>query len=60
VGIRPDAPGGTVTLRPVRSAPLGEIALTGLRLAGAPFSARVSRLGLALVEEAAEGLRLGA
>lgn len=59
-GIRPDAPAGTVTLCPVRSAPLGEIALTGLRLAGAPFSVRVGRLGLALVEEAAEGLQLGA
>ncbi|MFD7437714.1 glycogen debranching N-terminal domain-containing protein [Streptomyces sp. NPDC059861] len=58
-GIRPDAPGGTVTLRPVRSAPLGEITLNGLRVAGAPFSVRVSRLGLAMVEEAAEGLQLG-
>ncbi|CQR61317.1 Amylo-Alpha-16-Glucosidase [Streptomyces leeuwenhoekii] len=57
-GIRPDAPAGTVTLRPVRSAPLGEIGLTGLRVAGAPFSVRVSRLGLALVEEAAGGLLL--
>ncbi|MDH6628774.1 hypothetical protein M2271_006609 [Streptomyces sp. LBL] len=59
-GIRPDAPTGTITLRPVRSAPLGEIGLTGLRIAGAPFSVRVSRLGLAMVEEAAEGLQLGA
>jgi glycogen debranching enzyme len=58
-GIRPDAPAGTVALRPVRSAPLGEIGLTGLRIAGAPFSVRVSRLGLAMVEEAAEGLQLG-
>lgn len=58
-GIRPDAPAGTVTLRPVNSAPLGEIALTGLRIAGAPFSVRVSRLGLAMVEEAADGLQLG-
>ena len=57
-GIRPDAPAGTVTLRPVRSAPLGEISLTGLRLAGAPFSVRVSRLGLAMVEEAAGRLQL--
>lgn len=57
-GIRPDAPAGTVTLRPVRSAPLGEIGLTGLRLAGAPFSVRVSRLGLAMVEEAAGRLQL--
>ncbi|MGW0940990.1 glycogen debranching N-terminal domain-containing protein [Streptomyces sp. NPDC002623] len=59
VGIRPDAPAGTVTLRPVHSAPQGEIGLTGLRVAGAPFSVRVSRLGLAMVEEAADGLQLG-
>ncbi|MEU1576624.1 glycogen debranching N-terminal domain-containing protein [Streptomyces collinus] len=58
-GIRPDAPAGTVTLRPVRSAPLGEIGFTGLRVAGAPFSVRVSRLGLAMVEEAADELQLG-
>ncbi|MFF5016090.1 glycogen debranching N-terminal domain-containing protein [Streptomyces sp. NPDC001165] len=59
VGIRPDAPARTVTLRPVQSAPLGEIGLTGLRVAGAPFAVRVSRLGLAMVEEAADGLQLG-
>ncbi|MFH9676915.1 glycogen debranching N-terminal domain-containing protein [Streptomyces sp. NPDC017405] len=59
-GIRPDTPGRTVTLRPVRSAPLGELGLSGLRVAGAPFAVRVSRLGLAMVEEAADGLRLGA
>ncbi|MEU8932823.1 glycogen debranching N-terminal domain-containing protein [Streptomyces sp. NPDC048409] len=59
-GIRPDAPAGTVALRPVRSAPLGELGLTGLRVAGAPFSIRVSRLGVAMVEEAANGLQLGA
>ncbi|GAA4820345.1 glycogen debranching N-terminal domain-containing protein [Streptomyces ziwulingensis] len=59
VGIRPDAPAGTVTLRPLREAPLGELGLTGLRVAGAPFSVRVSRLGLAMVEEAADGLQLG-
>jgi glycogen debranching enzyme len=59
VGIRPDAPARTVALRPVRSAPLGEIGMTGLRVAGAPFAVRVSRLGLAMVEEAADGLQLG-
>ncbi|MFG2786668.1 glycogen debranching N-terminal domain-containing protein [Streptomyces sp. NPDC048419] len=58
-GIRPDAPARTVTLRPVHRAPLGEIVLTGLRIAGAPFSVRVGRLGLAMVEEAADGLQLG-
>ncbi|MFJ3234518.1 glycogen debranching N-terminal domain-containing protein [Streptomyces sp. NPDC086787] len=59
-GIRPDVPGRTVTLRPVRGAPLGEIGFTGLRIAGAPFSVRVGRLGIAMVEEAADGLQLGA
>jgi len=41
------------------SAPLGEIVLRGLRINDAPFSVRVSRLGLAMVEEAANGLQLG-
>ncbi|MER6028152.1 glycogen debranching N-terminal domain-containing protein [Streptomyces sp. NPDC001851] len=58
-GVRPDTPARTVTLCPVRSAPLGELGLTGLRVAGAPFAVRVSRLGLAMVEEAADGLQLG-
>ncbi|MFI7337869.1 glycogen debranching N-terminal domain-containing protein [Streptomyces sp. NPDC050085] len=58
-GIRPDVPAGTVTLSPMRSAPLGEIGLTGLRVAGQAFSVRVSRLGLAMVEEAADVLQLG-
>ncbi|MGA5038997.1 glycogen debranching N-terminal domain-containing protein [Streptomyces capoamus] len=59
-GIRPDVPARTVTLRPVRSAPLGEINLSGLRVAGAPFAVRISRQGLAVAEEAADGLQLGA
>ncbi|MGY0019202.1 glycogen debranching N-terminal domain-containing protein [Streptomyces sp. YJ-C3] len=58
-GIRPDVPAGTVTLSPVRGAPLGEIGLTGLRVAEHTFSVRVSRLGLAMVEEAADVLQLG-
>ncbi|MFE7128224.1 glycogen debranching N-terminal domain-containing protein [Streptomyces sp. NPDC057617] len=59
VGIRPDAPGGTVALHPMRSAPLGAVQVSGLRVAGEPFSVRVSRLGLGMVEEAADGLQLG-
>ncbi|MFC9925753.1 glycogen debranching N-terminal domain-containing protein [Streptomyces sp. NPDC127190] len=59
-GVRPDTPARTVTLRPMRSAPLGELSLAGLRVAGAPFAVRISRLGLAMVEEAADGLQLGA
>ncbi|MET8562192.1 hypothetical protein ABZV75_16940 [Streptomyces flaveolus] len=58
--IRPDAPARTVTVRSVRSAPLGELRLSGLRVAGAPFAVRISRLGLAMAEAAADGLQLGA
>ncbi|MFJ8691856.1 glycogen debranching N-terminal domain-containing protein [Streptomyces roseolilacinus] len=59
VGVRPDAPARTVALHPVRCAPLGAIRLSGLSVAGRPFAVRVSRLGLGMVEEAADGLRLG-
>ncbi|MFI8965271.1 glycogen debranching N-terminal domain-containing protein [Streptomyces sp. NPDC053493] len=59
VGVRPDAPGRTVALQPLRSAPLGEVRLSGLLVAGEPFAARVGRLGLGMVEEAAPGLQLG-
>lgn len=58
-GLAPDVPAGTVSARPPGTAPLGALQLTGLRLAGEPFAVRVSRLGLAVVEEAAPGLRLG-
>ncbi|MGW0120020.1 amylo-alpha-1,6-glucosidase [Streptomyces sp. NPDC003327] len=59
VGIRPDAPGRSVAVRPPASAPLGAIRLSGLVVAGEPFAVRVGRLGLGMVEEAAEGLQLG-
>ncbi|HEY9372241.1 glycogen debranching N-terminal domain-containing protein [Streptomyces sp.] len=58
-GIRPDAPGRTVALHPMRSAPLGAVRLAGLRVAGEPFAVRIGRLGTAIVEEAADGLQLG-
>ncbi|MFI6645130.1 glycogen debranching N-terminal domain-containing protein [Streptomyces sp. NPDC050504] len=58
-GIRPDAPAGTVALAPMRSAPLGAVQFSGLRVAGEPFAVRVSRLGLGMVEEAAGRLQLG-
>ncbi|MGJ0152351.1 glycogen debranching N-terminal domain-containing protein [Streptomyces sp. CH8.1] len=58
-GIRPDAPSGTVALVPLPGAPLGAIRLAGLRVSGEPFAVRVSRLGLAMVEEAADALQLG-
>ncbi|WP_078910415.1 glycogen debranching N-terminal domain-containing protein [Streptomyces sp. NRRL S-87] len=58
-GIRPDAPAGAVALDPVSSAPLGALRLSGLRVAGEPFAVRISRLGLGMVEEAADALQLG-
>ncbi|MFJ4869721.1 glycogen debranching N-terminal domain-containing protein [Streptomyces sp. NPDC088757] len=58
-GVRPDAPGRSVSVHPLSSAPLGAIRLSGLVVAGEPFAVRVSRLGLGMVEEAAEGLQLG-
>ncbi|MFF4580593.1 glycogen debranching N-terminal domain-containing protein [Streptomyces sp. NPDC001389] len=58
-GIRPDAPAGTVAVTPRAGAPLGALRLAGLRVAGAPFTVRISRLGVGMVEEAADGLQLG-
>ncbi|MFJ9951991.1 glycogen debranching N-terminal domain-containing protein [Kitasatospora sp. NPDC091207] len=57
-GVRPDVPGGRVMVRPASTAPLGELQLTGLRVAGEPFSVRVSRIGVAMVEEASAELQL--
>ncbi|MEV6207646.1 glycogen debranching N-terminal domain-containing protein [Kitasatospora sp. NPDC051914] len=59
-GVRPDVPGGRVVVRPAASTPLGELQLTGLRVAEEPFSVRVSRIGVAVVEEASPQLQLGA
>ncbi|WP_420492944.1 glycogen debranching N-terminal domain-containing protein [Kitasatospora camelliae] len=59
-GVRPDVPAGRVVVRPASTAPLGELELTGLRVAGEPFSVRVSRIGVAVVEEAPADLQLGA
>ncbi|MGW1377908.1 glycogen debranching N-terminal domain-containing protein [Streptomyces sp. NPDC002446] len=58
-GLRPDVPAGTVSLRPLGTAPLGAIQLTGLSVAEQPFALRISRLGMGMVEAAAEGLQLG-
>ncbi|TVL93421.1 glycogen debranching protein [Streptomyces sp. SAJ15] len=58
-GVRPDVPGGSVAVRPMHTAPLGAVQFTGLRVAEQPFALRVSRLGLGMVEEAADGLQLG-
>ncbi|POX41114.1 glycogen debranching protein [Streptomyces sp. Ru73] len=60
VGIRPDVPGGTLSLRPLTGTPLGAMQVTGLTVAEQPFSVHVSGRGLGMVEEAADGLQLGA
>ncbi|MFJ1706169.1 glycogen debranching N-terminal domain-containing protein [Kitasatospora sp. NPDC088346] len=59
-GVRPDVPAGRVAVRPASTAPLGMLQLTGLRVANEPFSVRVSRIGVAVVEEASKDLQLGA
>ncbi|RPF45057.1 glycogen debranching enzyme [Streptomyces sp. Ag109_G2-6] len=58
-GIRPDAPARTVAVTPRAGAPLGALRLAGLRVAGEPFTVRISRLGVGMVEEAADELQLG-
>ncbi|WP_241844646.1 amylo-alpha-1,6-glucosidase [Kitasatospora sp. CB01950] len=59
-GVRPDVPSGRVATHPATTAPLGALELTGLRVAGEPFSVRVSRIGVAVVEEAPSFLQLTA
>ncbi|PNE39719.1 glycogen debranching protein [Streptomyces noursei] len=58
-GLRPDVPAGTVAVRPLGNPPLGAMQLTGLTLTEQPFAVRISRLGMGMVEEAADGLQLG-
>ncbi|MEV0372351.1 glycogen debranching N-terminal domain-containing protein [Streptomyces sp. NPDC050636] len=58
-GLRPDVPAGTVAIRPLGSAPLGAMQFTGLSVAEQPFAVRISRLGMGMVEAAADGLQLG-
>lgn len=59
-GVRPDVPARRVIVRPASTAPLGELELSGLRVAGEPFAVRISRIGVAVVEEASSDLQLGA
>lgn len=55
-GVRPDAPQGAVSVRPVRAPTLGAMRFAGLRVGGKPFTVRVSGTGEAEVEEVADGL----
>ncbi|MCH6163039.1 glycogen debranching N-terminal domain-containing protein [Streptomyces marispadix] len=56
-GVRPDAPKGTVSVRPWKTGPLGTVRFAGLRVSGAPFSVRVGSDGEGEVEEIADSLR---
>ncbi|SCK50019.1 Glycogen debranching enzyme (alpha-1,6-glucosidase) [Streptomyces sp. WMMB 322] len=58
VGVRPDVPAGTVSVRPLSEAPFGAVRIAGLRIAGRPFSIRASGAGETEVEEVADGLRV--
>lgn len=57
-GVRPDVPEGTIRLRPLATAPLGAVEFSGLRVAGEPFSVRVSNSGKGRIEEVADSLQL--
>ncbi|MFC4497819.1 glycogen debranching N-terminal domain-containing protein [Streptomyces ovatisporus] len=56
-GVRPNVPEGTVGLRPLATAPLGAVEFSGLRVAGEPFSVRVSSKGRGEIREMAGSLR---
>ncbi len=45
LGLEPDLPAGRITLRPLRPSPVGELTVTGLRIAGEPLELRVSEAG---------------
>ncbi|SFA83059.1 glycogen debranching N-terminal domain-containing protein [Cellulomonas marina] len=53
LGLRPDVPGGTLTVAPVRPSPFGALGVEGLRLAGHPLDVRVTASGEARVTTSA-------
>ncbi|WP_248958305.1 amylo-alpha-1,6-glucosidase [Sphaerisporangium perillae] len=56
LGLYPDVPAGVVTLAPMAGAPLGAVAATGLRVAGAEIAASVDADGAARVSGLPAGL----
>ncbi|WP_107374471.1 glycogen debranching N-terminal domain-containing protein [Streptomyces abyssalis] len=56
-GVRPDVPAGTVSVRPLPDPSLGAVRFAGLRVAGEPFTVRVSGTGEGEVEEVSDGVR---
>ena len=45
LGLQPDAPAGTLVLRPCRPSPFGELTVHGLRLGGAQFGVHLTAAG---------------
>ncbi|WP_246266668.1 glycogen debranching N-terminal domain-containing protein [Nonomuraea typhae] len=57
-GIYPDVPGGRVTVRPLPGAPLGALAVRGLRVAGAAVDVTVDGYGTAQVTGLPPGIEV--
>jgi glycogen debranching enzyme len=53
LGLRPDVPGGTLTVEPLRPSPFGAVAVEGLRVAGHALDVAVDAAGAATVRTAA-------
>jgi glycogen debranching enzyme len=58
LGLRPDVPGGTLRLAPLRPSPVGELTVRGLRVAGEPLDLHLSPDGTVEVLTGPDGLRL--
>ncbi|MET0789246.1 MAG: glycogen debranching N-terminal domain-containing protein [Cellulomonas sp.] len=54
LGLDPDVPGGTLTVRPPAPSPVGAVDVRGLRLAGLPLDVRLAADGTAEVRTAAD------
>lgn len=60
LGLDPDVPGGTLTVRPPTPSPVGAVEVRGLRLAGRPLDVRLTADGTAEVSTDADVEVLGA
>ncbi|MFC7586346.1 hypothetical protein ACFQYP_23325 [Nonomuraea antimicrobica] len=58
VGLYPDVPGGRAVVRPLPGAPLGALAVRGLRVAGAPVDVAVDGSGAVRVTGLPSGVSL--
>ena len=56
LGLKPDVPGGSVSLRPMSPSPVGRLEVRGLRVAGRDVGATVSGSGDVVAVEGLDGL----